>query len=288
MSNTIKLRRGTASQWTSANPVLLDGEPGFETDTNKFKIGTGTASWNNLPYIAIDPATASSIYATINSPSFTGTPLAPTAASGTNTTQIATTAFVRTEISNLVDSAPSTLDTLNELAAALNDDPNFATTVTNSIASKLDASTASTLYLPISGSVNWSNITSKPTTLSGYGITDALPASASSNFVQVNISTNAQTASAYTLALSDAGKLVEMNNASANTLIIPLNSSIAFPTGTKIDILQTGAGQTTASAVSGVTINSSGGARKLSGQWSAATLIKRGTDTWVLIGDLSA
>jgi hypothetical protein len=103
-----------------------------------------------------------SYYAPVASPSFTGTPLAPTAASTTNNTQIATTAFVRTQVSALVDAAPSTLDTLNELAAALGDDPNFATTVTNSLATKLDAGTASTLYLPISGSVNWSNINNKP------------------------------------------------------------------------------------------------------------------------------
>lgn len=83
--------------------------------------------------------------APLASPTFTGTPAAPTAASGTNTTQIATTAFVRTEISNLVDAAPGTLDTLNELAAALGDDPNFATTVTNSIATK--ANTNQTMYI---------------------------------------------------------------------------------------------------------------------------------------------
>lgn len=79
--------------------------------------------------------------APLASPAFTGTPTAPTAAATTNTTQIATTAFVRTEIANLVDSAPGTLDTLNELAAALGDDPNFATTVTTSLAGKqpLDA-----------------------------------------------------------------------------------------------------------------------------------------------------
>jgi hypothetical protein len=75
--------------------------------------------------------------ADLASPTFTGTPLAPTAAAGTNTTQIATTAFVSTAVSNLVDSAPGTLDTLNELAAALGDDANFSTTVTNSIATKL-------------------------------------------------------------------------------------------------------------------------------------------------------
>tara|TARA_A100001201_G_scaffold32018_3_gene34494 strand:+ start:1107 stop:1622 length:516 start_codon:yes stop_codon:yes gene_type:complete len=79
--------------------------------------------------------------ANLASPAFTGTPTAPTAATSTNTTQLATTAFVvakvAAEIADLVASAPSTLDTLNELAAALGDDANFSTTVTNSIATKL-------------------------------------------------------------------------------------------------------------------------------------------------------
>lgn len=78
----------------------------------------------------------------LNSPSFTGTPTAPTATSGTNSTQIASTAFVRNEISNLVASAPSTLDTLNELATALGNDPNFATTITNNLAGKANLSGA--------------------------------------------------------------------------------------------------------------------------------------------------
>jgi hypothetical protein len=96
-------------------------------------------------YLRID--TASATYATSNSPQFTGTPLAPTAASGTNTTQIATTAFVRTEISGLIGGAPELLDTLNEIAAAINDDENFFTTVTNSLSFKLDSATASATYL---------------------------------------------------------------------------------------------------------------------------------------------
>jgi hypothetical protein len=82
------------------------------------------------------------IYAPLNSPTFTGAPLAPTASSGTNTNQIASTSFVRTEISNLVASAPSTLDTLNELATALGNDPNFATTITNNLAGKAPLSGA--------------------------------------------------------------------------------------------------------------------------------------------------
>jgi hypothetical protein len=82
-------------------------------------------------------STASSTYAPLASPALTGVPTAPTAAANTNTTQVATTAYVQTEIADLIASAPGALDTLDELAAALGDDANFATTVTNSIATKL-------------------------------------------------------------------------------------------------------------------------------------------------------
>ena len=81
------------------------------------------------------------------SPAFTGTPSAPTATSGTNTTQIANTAFVQAAIAALIDAAPGALNTLNELAAALGDDPNFATTVTNGLAGKL-ATTSNLADLP--------------------------------------------------------------------------------------------------------------------------------------------
>lgn len=84
----------------------------------------------------------SGVYAPLNSPSFSGVPLTPTATAGTNSTQIASTAFVRTEISNLVSSAPLALDTLNELATALGNDANFSTTVTNNLASKANLSGA--------------------------------------------------------------------------------------------------------------------------------------------------
>jgi hypothetical protein len=101
------------------------------------------------------------------------------------------------------------------------------------------------------------------------------------------LATNAQTGTTYTLVLADQGKLVEMSNASAITLTVPLNSSVAFPTGTQINLLQTGAGQVTVAGAGGVTVNATPGL-KLRAQWSSATLVKRGTDTWVLLGDLSA
>jgi hypothetical protein len=82
-------------------------------------------------------STASSTYAPLASPALTGTPTAPTAAANTNTTQIATTAYVQTEINDLIASAPGALDTLNELATALGNDASFSTTVTNNLAGKL-------------------------------------------------------------------------------------------------------------------------------------------------------
>jgi len=98
--------------------------------------------------------------------------------------------------------------------------------------------------------------------------------------------TNRQTAS-YTLVLSDADKLVEMNVGSANNLTIPLNSSVAFSTGTQILLAQYGAGQTTIVATSGVTIRSNGAKLKLNAQYSGATLIKIDTNEWYLFGDIA-
>ncbi|WP_372669809.1 phage tail protein [Enterobacter hormaechei] len=82
---------------------------------------------------AADPHTQ---YAPKASPTFTGTPKAPTAAAGNNTTQLATTAFVQAALIALVNGAPATLDTLKEIAAAINNDPNFSTTINNALALK--------------------------------------------------------------------------------------------------------------------------------------------------------
>ncbi len=137
MAVRIQLRRDTAANWTSSNPILRSGEVGIETDTHKLKIGNGTSTWTQLTqYVAdekLNTSTAASIYAPLASPALTGTPTAPTANVGTNSTQIATTAFVTTAVANLIDSAPGTLDTLNELAAAINDNASFAATIASSL-----------------------------------------------------------------------------------------------------------------------------------------------------------
>ena len=109
----------------------------------------------------------------------------------------------------------------------------------------------------------------------------------STAYAEKLITTNRQTAS-YTLVLSDADKLVEMNVGSANNLTVPLNSTVPYSIGTQILISQYGAGQTTVVATGGVTIRSSGGKLKLNAQYSGATLIKIATDEWYLFGDIAA
>jgi peptidoglycan hydrolase CwlO-like protein len=92
----------------------------------------------------------------------------------------------------------------------------------------------------------------------------------------------------YTLTTtSERDSLIEVNSASAATLTIPLNSEVAFPVGTTLDILQTGAGQVTIAGAGGVTVNATPGL-KLRTQWSSVTLFKRAENTWVVFGDLSA
>ena len=150
MAIRMQQRRGTAEQWTSANPVLAPGEIGFETDTSQFKIGDGANQWDDLSYfldtdglgeqledyVAIEEKGEPNGVATLDA-----TGQVPAEQLGNATVDLsdyATEEYVGTAITNLIASAPEALDTLNELAAALGDDENFATTVTNALADKAD------------------------------------------------------------------------------------------------------------------------------------------------------
>lgn len=206
----IQFRRGTASQWTSANPTLASGELGFETDTGYAKIGNGSTAWNSLPY------------------SLAGGDIAGVTA-GTGLSGGGTSGTVTVSIDTSVTADLSTAQTL----------------------------TNKTLTAPV-----------------------------------INLALNAQTGTTYTFALTDNGKLVTASNASAQTYSIPTNASVAFPTGTQINIIQIGAGQVTIQAASsGTTTVASTGATatapKLRAQYSTATLIKASTDLWYVAGDIS-
>jgi len=127
----------TATTQSAGNNTTKIATTAFVTTASNAKVAdainngtTGIAPSQNAVFDAL------ALKSNIAGPTFTGTPAAPTASAGTNTTQLATTAFVTTGIANIVDSSPGALNTLNELAAALGDDANFSTTITNSIALK--------------------------------------------------------------------------------------------------------------------------------------------------------
>jgi hypothetical protein len=102
------------------------------------------------------------------------------------------------------------------------------------------------------------------------------------------IAINAQTGVTYTTVLTDDGKLVTCDNASAIALTIPANANVAYGIGTQINIMQLGAGQVTITAAVGVTLRSDGNKLKTNAQYAVATCAKIASDTWVVVGNLKA
>ena len=241
-------------------------------------------------------------------------------------TGYATETYVGTAISNLVDTAPSTLNTLNELAAALGDDPNYATTISTAIGNKLDSNyvtIGNTLLDGVSGqsygligtsdyldvkNTNGYNkeieldISAVETKLETYGFAKLASPTFTGNVSGITKSmvglgnvdntsdaekflvvTNLQ-ASSYALQASDANKMIEMSG--GGTLTIPNDSTYAFPIGTYIEVLQITSSEVTIAGES-FTPNATPGL-KLRSQWSSASLVKRGENSWVVLGDLKA
>ena len=141
-SNIASQTVAAANTLTTARTIALSGDVSgsvaFDGSANvTITAAVADDSHNHIISNVDGLQDALDLKAPLESAALTGIPTAPTANAGTNTTQLATTAFVQGAVAGLVDTAPETLDTLNELAAALGDDPNFATTVTNSIAGKV-------------------------------------------------------------------------------------------------------------------------------------------------------
>ena len=215
--------------------------------------------------------TALDLKAPLASPALTGVPTAPTAAAATDTTQIATTAFVRAEVAALVNSAGATLDTLGEIATALGNDANLSQTLTTSIG----------LKAPLASPTFTGTVT---VAAAGVAFTDGTQ---TKEGVPSRTPIIYKTAS-YTLsAASERDSLIEVDSTSPVTITIPTNSAVAYPIGTTLDILGTNTGLITIAGDSGVTVNSTPGL-KLRTQWSSCTLFKRAENSWVVYGDLKA
>lgn len=196
-------------------------------------------------------------------------------------TGYATETYVGTAISNLVDSAPGTLNTLNELAAAINDDASYAATITTSLG----------LKAPLADPTFTGTVSGITKTMVGLGNLDntadldkpisTAAQSALDNKSDKIISISSKSES-YVIQDTDLGKLIEMSSGGTVTI----TDSSSFPIGFSVDVVQTGSSQVTVAGTS-FTPNATPGL-KLRAQWSSATLIKRALNSWVVLGDLSA
>lgn len=165
----------------------------------------------------------------------------------------------------------SDLTTIAGLTATTN---NFLVSVSSAWASRTPAQVKTTLALD---NVTNTSDANKPVSTAQQTALDLK--------VDKSQTINAQTGTSYTLVLTDATKLVTLSNAGAIALTVPTNASVAFPIGTRIDLVQKGAGQVT---VGGTPTVNSTPTKKTRAQYSGMTLVKEDTDTWYLFGDLAA
>jgi hypothetical protein len=177
------------------------------------------------------------------------------------------TEAVQSSTQSLVNAAPEALDTIQELAAALGNDHDFATTMTNTLATKADSNT-----------VNAS--------LATKADTDTVNASLS-NKVDKTKTIDEITAN-YTVVLDDAATILNCNNTSGITITIPLNATVALPVGTEIAFIRKNTGEVTIAGAVGVTISSADSKFKIKGQYGTAAVLKVAENEWILAGSLEA
>jgi len=193
----IQLRRDTAANWGSVNPILRAGEIGIETDSLRFKIGDGVSTWSSRPYVNVLPSELTELSQdAVNQALTAGNGITKVYDDASNTITvsvdtsiIANKQYVDDSLSAVLDSAPGLLNTLNELAAAIGDDPNFFATVAANLASH-EADTTNihgiadtSLLITTTGTQTLSNKTLVSPALTG--IPTAPTATAGTNTTQV-------------------------------------------------------------------------------------------------------
>ena len=326
MAVQIQFRRGTASEWTTADPTLAAGELAIETDTDFYKIGDGSTAWTSLGYSSLPSGTAP-----LASPTFTGTvTMADLVVNGTTSTINSATLTVddkNIELGSVASPSDTTADgggitlkgasdkTLNWVNStdAWTSSEHIALATGKSVyidgvlqLSKNALAATVVLADGVAGTTQSANDSTTKVATTAFVMTELgdylTTATASSTYsplasptftgtvnaaaLVAPLAINTQTAS-YTLVLADAGKAVLMNVGSANNLTIPPNSSVAFDVGTQIVITMIGAGVTTIVDGSGVTTNSKDNKAAIDGQYASVSLIKTATDTWLVTGALA-
>jgi len=275
----------------------------IETDTDKYKIGDGSTAWTSLGYSSL-PSTA--IADTVVDAK--GDIVAATADNTVSRLAVGTDTYVLTadsgEATGLIWAAPTTGD-ITAVVAGTNiggGATGGSATVNLAIDAAVDMGTDGsgvdvTFHSATAGDNMLWDASDEKLVITGTDgqnslevadgdveITDQLTVSGG---LVAPLQINAQTGTTYTFVLADAGKMVTSSNASAQTLTVPPNSSVAFDIGTQIMVQNIGSANCTLAQGSGVTINSKDSNKEIDGQYAAATLIKTATDTWSLIGALA-
>ena len=303
MAVQIQTRNGTAAQWTSANPTLMVGEIGAETDTGRFKIGNGSTAWNSLTYAASakwqGAYSAGTAYVVNDVVSYNNSSyiciLNSTGNLPTNATYWSLLALAGTNGTNGTNGTSFIWQGAYNGATAY---------VANDVVSYNNSTyiciLASTGNLPTNATY-WSLMalagagdvvgpaSSTDSVLAVYdGTTGKLLKNSTMPISSVGYIGSPQVsggATAYTLALADAGDHVYFTGGSTATLTVPTNATVAFPTGTTILVLNNNSGNLTISGA-GVTFqlaNGSTGNRTVATK-GMASLIKVATDTWWVTG----
>jgi hypothetical protein len=218
MAVRIQFRRGTAAEWTAANPTLGAGEAGYETDTAKFKLGTGNTVWNSLDYAGVNQSD------------------------------------IEDAVNAVIDSAPNALNTLNELAAALNDDASFANTIIDSLSNHTSATTnvhgiANTANLVTSATLSSAVFDHNALTTNVHGIANTSLLVTEPNFsnhtgATVSIHGISNTANlVYQYQLDSAVEILDNNKAPkadptfTGIVVLPSTTSIGDVSATEISYL---------------------------------------------------
>jgi hypothetical protein len=228
-----------------------------------------------------------------------------------DTSQLATKTYAdnaaTTAVAAVIDSAPSALNTLNELAAALNDDASYASTITTALGTKLDSTTAASTYAPIAsptftgtvsgitkgmvglGNVNDTSDIDKPISTLTQAAINSLSNTVDTKADKAGSSVTVST-STYTIQASDLYKRLEFTSGSAVTVTIPKDANLNLPIGSSVEILQVGAGKITVAVEDAVAqvIYGPDNQFKTRVQWSSIFIEKRAADSWLITGDTEA
>lgn len=272
MQQTVMVFASAAARTTALSGVLAEGMISYRTDSKVLEIYNGT-SWVDFSGDITGITTAAN------------SGLSGGATSGTVTLTLATTAkgdlLVGTGSGTAAVLPIGTTNQTIIVDSTTTTGFKYASSAQSTLTAKGDILTASAANTPARQAVGTDSYILMADSTQTNGL----------NWVLGNpLALNAQTGTSYTFVLTDNYKLVTASNASAQTYTIPPNSSVAYPVGSVINVIQIGAGQVSFAQGAGVTIASTGAtatAPKLRVQYSAASAIKVATDTWYVVGDIA-